>query len=106
MSCQRRSPGGRRQEEESDVDSEDVISVVDSDIEDFKFSQIQQNYRVWTLEELAQKLLQWKKPDEDLAMQKTFEDDYDSLVKEHHLALKYHGLDVECKEGSAYVIQY
>ena len=37
----------------------------------------------------------WKKPDEALGMQKTQVDGYNSLVEERHLAMKYHGLDVE-----------
>ena len=50
------------------------------------------------LEELAKKLLEWKKPDEALGVQKIRANGYNSLAEERHLAMKYHGLDVECRE--------
>ena len=42
-------------------------------------------------------MLEWKKPDEALKQRK-YPEGYDSLAEECYEAMKYHGLDVECKE--------
>ena len=67
-------------------------------IEDYKYGPIERKDRVGSLEELAKKLLEWKKPDETLGMQKIYANGYDSLVEERYLAIKYHGLEVHFKE--------
>ena len=74
---------------------ESVCVLCEEGTEDYKYGPIQRKDRVAALEELATKLLEWKKPDEALGMQKTQVDGYNSLVEERHLAMKYHGLDVE-----------
>ena len=66
--------------------------------EDFKYGPIQCKDRVAAPEELAEKLLKWKKPDEALGVQKTWVNGYNSLAEERHLAMKYHGLDVDFRE--------
>ena len=61
--------------------------------EDLKDAQSRHRDRIAALEALAEKMLEW--PDEAL-MQRRYAEGYKSLVKERHLAIKYHGLDVEC----------
>ena len=77
---------------------ESVCILCEEGTEDFKYGPIQRKDRVAALEELAVKLMKWKKPDEAFGVQKTRVNGYNSLAEERHLALKYHGLDVECRE--------
>ena len=65
--------------------------------ENLKYGPIRRRDKVAALEELAQKMLEWRRPDEAL-MQRKYAQGYDSLVNERQLAMKYHGLDVEFKE--------
>ena len=62
--------------------------------EDLKYHPIRSKDRFAALEAVALKMLEWKKPDEALKQRK-YEEGYDSLVRERHLAMKYHGLDVQ-----------
>ena len=61
------------------------------------YGPIRRRDKVAALEELAQKMLEWRRPDEAL-MQRKHAEGYDSLVNERRLAMKYHGLDGECEE--------
>ena len=81
-----------------DKKSESVCDLCEEGIEDLKYGPIHRKDKVAALEELAEKLLEWKKPDEAWRRLKTYADGYNSLVEERHLAMRYHGLDVEFKE--------
>ena len=72
-----------------------VCTLCEEGTEDFKYGPIQHMDTRAALEELAKKLLEWKKPDEALGVQKIRANGYNSLAEERHLAMKYHGLDVE-----------
>jgi len=76
---------------------EKVCSLCEKGKEDLKYVPIRRKDRDAALEALAKKMLEWKRPDEAL-MQRRYAEGYDSLVKERRSAMKYHGLDVECKE--------
>ena len=62
--------------------------------EDLKYSPSRRRDRNAALEELALKMLAWKKPDEP-PKQRKYAEGYDSLERERHVAMKYHGLDVQ-----------
>ena len=62
-----------------------------------EYGPIRRRDGVAALEGLAQKMLEWRTPDEAL-MQRKYAKDYDSLVNERRSAMKYHGLDVQCEE--------
>ena len=76
---------------------EGKCSLCEKGTEDLKYGPIRRKDRVAALETLALKMLEWKKPDEALKQRK-YAEGYDSLVRERHEAMKYHGLDVEGKE--------
>ena len=73
---------------------EDECSLCKEGNEDLKYSPIRRKDRLAALEALALKMLEWKKPDEPLKQRK-YAEGYDSLVRERHVAMKYHGLDVQ-----------
>ena len=75
----------------------DECSLCKEGKEDLKYSPTRRKDRLAALEALALKMLAWKKPDEPLKQRK-YAEGYDSLVRERHEAMKYHELDVECKE--------
>ena len=74
-----------------------VCKLCERGSENFKYGPIRRSNINAALEELAQKMLEWRTPDEAL-MQKKYAKDYNSLVNERRAAMKYHGLDVQCEE--------
>ena len=65
--------------------------------EDLKSSLIRCKDEVAALEALALRMLEWRRPDGALKRRK-YSEGYDSLVEQRHVAMKYHGLDVDYKE--------
>jgi hypothetical protein len=76
---------------------EDKCKLCEKGREDLKYYPIRRKDRVSALEALALKMLEWKKPDEALK-QREYEEGYDSLARERHDAMKYHGLDVKYED--------
>ena len=76
---------------------ESVCKLCAEGSENMEYGPIRRRDRNAALEELAQKMLEWRTPDEAL-MQRKYAKDYDSLVNERRAAMKYHGLDVQCEE--------
>ena len=76
---------------------ESVCRLCAQGSENLKYHPIRRRDGVAALEGLAQKMLEWRTPDEAL-MQKKYAKDYNSLVNERRAAMKYHGLDVQCEE--------
>ena len=76
---------------------ESVCKLCAEGSENMEYGPIRRSDRNAALEELAQKMLEWRTPDEAL-MQKKYAKDYNSLVNERRAAMKYHGLDVQCEE--------
>jgi hypothetical protein len=72
----------------------DECSLCKKGNEDLKYYPIRRKDRFAALEALALKMLEWKKLDKALKQRK-YPEGYDSLVRERHLAMKYHGLDVQ-----------
>ena len=76
---------------------ESVCKLCAEGSENMEYGPIRRRDGVAALEGLAQKMLEWRTPDEAL-MQRKYAKDYDSLVNERRAAMKYHGLDVQCEE--------
>ena len=87
---------------------ESVCRLCAQGSDNLKYGPLRRRDKVAALEELAQKILEWRTPDEALMLKwrrpdealkrRKYAEGYDSLVKERRLAMKYHGLDVECEE--------
>jgi hypothetical protein len=76
---------------------ESVCRLCAQGSDNLKYGPLRRRDKVAALEELAQKMLEWRRPDEAL-MQRKYAEGYESLVDERRSAMKYHGLDVECEE--------
>ena len=77
---------------------ESVCYLCERGKEHFKYGSSKRRDLINSLEDLAEQLYKWKSPGVAYGEIRNYEAGYNSMAVDRRIAIKYHGLDVTCKE--------
>ena len=75
-----------------------VCKLCERGKKNFKYGPSKRRDLINSLEDLAEQLYKWKSPGVAYGEKRKYEAGYNSMVADRRIAIKYHGLDVTCKE--------